>query len=330
MSNKLAYRADIDGLRAVAVLAVIGFHVGVLHMGGGGYIGVDVFFVISGYLISSIMFAEIANSTFSVTAFYERRIRRIFPALFALLIVLSGAAAWFLLPSELVAFSNSEIAAVFSCSNFYFWKHTGYFDHANWDLLLHTWSLAVEEQFYILFPIFLLIVRRFAPARLRTAVVLLFVASLVSSVLVVARSPNTAFYMPYTRAWELLLGTIISLRMFPQVRAPWMRNILSLLGMAMIFLACFKYRPSTPFPGLAALLPCVGCGLVIFAGEAGGSVVYSALAWPPVVFVGKISYSLYLWHWPVLTIYRMGLFDTSAWFERHFGSRFPVDSITWW
>ena len=154
MSKSFAYRPDIDGLRALAVSVVIAFHVGILHL-SGGYVGVDVFFVISGYLISSIIFREIAEGRFSIRAFYERRIRRIFPALFGLLVVLSGFAVVFLLPAELVNFGKSELAAAFSSSNFYFWQHSGYFDRRNSDLLLHTWSLAVEEQFYILFPIFL-------------------------------------------------------------------------------------------------------------------------------------------------------------------------------
>ena len=324
MAKGFAYRPDIDGLRAVAVLVVIAFHVGVFHL-SGGYVGVDVFFVISGYLISSIIFNEIAESRFSIPAFYERRIRRIFPALFFLLFVLSGFAAVFLLPTELIKFGQSELASAFSCSNFYFWLHSGYFDHRNSDLLLHTWSLAVEEQFYILFPVFLFLVRKFFPGRLRLSVFILFLVSLLSSIVVVAKNADTAFYMPYTRAWELLLGTILSLNIVPVPRAAWLRNILALLGLGMIGFACRRYTPLTPFPGMAALLPCVGAGLIISAGESGKSVVYSALSWRPVVFVGLISYSLYLWHWPVLMIYRMGIFSTSAWFEQHYGGRFPPD-----
>jgi peptidoglycan/LPS O-acetylase OafA/YrhL len=320
----LDYRPDIDGLRAIAVLSVVAFHTGILHM-SGGFIGVDVFFVISGYLISSIVFAEIAQSRFSIVAFYERRIRRIFPALLALLFVLTIFAAVFLLPGELDDYSRSLIAATLSFSNFYFWQHSGYFDLNNSSLLLHTWSLAVEEQFYILFPIFLVIVRRLFPQRMRLAVIILFFVSLASSVVTVSLSRDTAFYMPYTRAWELLTGTLLSLGVFPKLQSVWSRNLVALLGIGMILFACFFYSSLILFPGLSALLPCIGCALVIGAGVEGRSIVYSVLAWRPFVFVGLISYSLYLWHWPVIMVYRMGIFDVSAWFERAYSGKFAPD-----
>src|SRR5580658_1229413 len=186
----LTYRADIDGLRAVAVLSVLAFHIGA-SVAPGGFVGVDVFFVISGYLISSIVFAEIAGSRFSVIRFYERRVRRIFPALFAMLAVFSVFAAIYLLPDELVAYGKSMLAATTSISNFYFWQHSGYFDSPTSQPLLHTWSLAVEEQFYLLFPLFLIFVRRFFPERLRTSVVALFCVSLLGSAVVVLRSHQT-------------------------------------------------------------------------------------------------------------------------------------------
>jgi peptidoglycan/LPS O-acetylase OafA/YrhL len=300
------------------------FHVGVFHI-SGGFVGVDVFFVISGYLISSIVFAEIAQSRFSIVAFYERRIRRIFPALLALFFVLTIFGAVFLLPSDLIDFSKSLLAATLSVSNFYFWGQAGYFDHRNSSLLLHTWSLAVEEQFYILFPIFLVIVRRLFPRRMRLAVIILFFVSLAGSAVTVAISRDTAFYMPYTRAWELLTGTLLSLGVFPKLQSVWSRNLVALLGFGMILYACLFYSPFMLFPGLSALLPCIGCALVIGAGVEGRSIVYSVLAWRPFVFLGLISYSLYLWHWPVIMVYRMGIFDVSAWFERAYAGRFAPD-----
>src|ERR1039458_2621616 len=209
-NTKLAYRADIDGLRAVAVLSVIAFHIKIPAI-PGGFIGVDVFFVISGYLISSIIFFEIAAGRFSVFKFYERRIRRIFPALFAMLAVVGAYAGIYLLPVELTHLSKSMLAAITSSSNFYFWQHSGYFDNPLSQPLLHTWSLAVEEQFYIFFPLFLVLVRTCFPRYLRISVFVLFFVSLLTSIVMVAHSQSTSFYMPYTRAWELLLGTILSL-----------------------------------------------------------------------------------------------------------------------
>jgi peptidoglycan/LPS O-acetylase OafA/YrhL len=302
----LKYRADIDGLRAVAVLSVLAFHIGLSRF-EGGFVGVDVFFVISGYLISSIIFADISASRFTIIGFYERRIRRIFPALFAMLAVSSIGAVLYLLPSELIDYAKSMLAATSSASNLFFWLHSGYFDAPTSKPLLHTWSLAVEEQFYLTFPIFLLLVRRFFPRRLRVAVALLFFGSLVTSCVVVLRNPDTAFYMPYTRAWELLLGTLLSLGIFPMLRSATVRNLASLCGIGMILWSVLFYSQETLFPGFSALLPCIGAALIIWAGEVGGSLVGSVLSWRPVVFVGLISYSLYLWHWPIIVLQKMGM-----------------------
>jgi peptidoglycan/LPS O-acetylase OafA/YrhL len=307
----LKYRADIDGLRAVAVLSVLAFHIR-LHGIQGGFVGVDVFFVISGYLISSIVFTEIAESRYSIVSFYERRIRRIFPALFALLGVFSVFAVIYLLPNELVAYNKSMLAATLSASNFYFWRHSSYFDSPTSYPLLHTWSLAVEEQFYILFPLFLLLVRKVFPTRLRLSVIVLFVASLIASAVVVLQNPTTAFYMPYTRAWELLLGTLISLGMFPSLKQAWQRNLATLAGMGLIAYSVIFFTEQTLFPGLSALAPCVGSALIIGAGESGSSVVGKILSWRPVVFVGLISYSLYLWHWPVIVLQQMGVLVSAS------------------
>jgi peptidoglycan/LPS O-acetylase OafA/YrhL len=285
---------------------VLAFHIGLTGF-RGGFVGVDVFFVISGYLISSIIFAEINSSRFTITGFYERRIRRIFPALVATLAATSVFAVIYLLPGELIDYAKSMLAATGSASNLYFWWHSGYFSSPTSKPLLHTWSLAVEEQFYITFPLFLLLVRRFFPQALRTAVVILFFVSLVTSCLVVSRNPDTAFYMPYTRAWELLLGTLLSLGVFPRLRSAWLRNLATLGGIGMIMWSVLLYSQETLFPGLSALVPCVGTALIVWAGEAGTSLVGSALSWRPVVFVGLISYSLYLWHWPVIVLHQMGV-----------------------
>jgi peptidoglycan/LPS O-acetylase OafA/YrhL len=302
----MKYRPDVDGLRAVAVLSVLAFHIGLSRF-QGGFVGVDVFFVISGYLISSIIFAEISASHFTITGFYERRIRRIFPALFAMLAVSSIIAAICLLPTELVDYAKSMLSATCSASNIFFWLHSGYFDAPTSKPLLHTWSLAVEEQFYLTFPVLLLLVRRFFPRSLRGVVGILFIASFAASCIVVRHNPDTAFYMPYTRAWELLLGTLLSLRLVPALRSGLLRNVATLSGAGMILWAVLFYSQATLFPGFSALLPCVGSALLIWAGEAGGSVVSGVLSWRPVVFIGLISYSLYLWHWPIIILRQMGL-----------------------
>jgi peptidoglycan/LPS O-acetylase OafA/YrhL len=302
----LKYRPDIDGLRAIAVLSVIAFHLG-LSTAPGGFVGVDVFFVISGYLISSIIFNEVAAERFSIVGFYERRIRRIFPALFGMLVAFSVFAAIYLLPSELISFAKSMLATTVSASNFYFWRHSGYFDLPTSQPLLHTWSLAVEEQFYIAFPLLLLFARRFFPRQLRASVIALFFVSLLVSAIVVVQNRVTAFYMPYTRAWELLLGTMLSLRIFPHLRGSWLRNLATLCGIGMIGFSVRLYSQETEFPGMSALMPCVGSALIIGAGEYGSSLIAAVLAWRPLVFVGLISYSLYLWHWPVIVMQQMGV-----------------------
>jgi len=273
----------------------------------GGFVGVDVFFVISGYLVSSIVFSEIELSRFSIVAFYERRIRRIFPALFAMLIPFTIVAVIYFLPSTLVDYGKSLLASTAFVSNLYFWRHSGYFDSPLSNPLLHTWSLAVEEQFYILFPIVIVLVGRIFPRKLRTAVVVLFGLSLAVSAALVYSDQISAFYMIHTRAWELLLGTLLSLGMFPRLHSTWTRNLISAAGMGMIVYSVFFFAETTLFPGLSAAWPCLGAALIIGAGESGGSFLSSALSSRPIVFVGLISYSLYLWHWPVIILHRMGV-----------------------
>ena len=330
------YRADIDGLRALAVLSVVAFHMQT-RFGpfGGGFVGVDVFFVISGYLISSVIFSEIDNSRFSLVAFYERRIRRIFPALLVMMFLVSVLAYIYLLPAELQDFARSLFAATCSFSNFYFLKHSGYFDSPLSNPLLHTWSLAVEEQFYIIFPLLLVAVRRLFPRRLRLSVAVLALLSLAISAIETYINPTFAFYMPYTRAWELLLGTILSMKLFPAIRSVSLRNCATVAGLALILFAVHYYSSATPFPGLAALVPCVGAALIIGVGESGGSAVGSLLSWRPVASIGLISYSLYLWHWPIIVFNNMGAFygvGTSHRLNMLFIalSSIAAATISWW
>ncbi len=298
-SEPLSYRADIDGLRALAVLPVVFYHAGIPGF-RGGFVGVDVFFVISGYLITSLIAAGIAEGNFSLLRFYERRIRRIFPALFAT-IAASAIAAWFFfMPDEFEYFARSMRAAALFVSNIEFHKESGYFDMAApMKPLLHTWSLAVEEQFYIVFPMLLLAFGRFGRRRLVALLWVLFAASFAASSWTVFRSPTDAFFLSQFRAWELLLGALLALRAVPAPGRPATRQAMAALGVGLILVAVFAFDDTTPFPGLAALLPCLGAAMVIHA-DAGKGVAGRMLRMPALVFVGLISYSLYLWHWPLI------------------------------
>ena len=297
--GSLTYRPDIDGLRAVAVVPVVFYHFGVPGF-GGGYVGVDVFFVISGYLITSLIFSEIASERFSVVAFYERRVRRIFPALFAVIAATLAVASAIFLPRDLERLAESAAATAFFGSNFDFWQQSGYFDvGADLKPLLHTWSLAVEEQYYLVFPALLYAVHTRKRFTLLGIVVVLAIISLCLSVWAVPRFPTAAFYLAPYRTWELMLGAILALGEFPAFKVPWVRDALSLAGIAGIGWAVFAFDSTTPFPGLNALFPTLGAALLIYTGEHDDCLVKRVLAARPLVFVGLISYSLYLWHWPV-------------------------------
>lgn len=295
------YRADIDGLRAVAIVPVLMCHAGVFGF-GGGYVGVDVFFVISGFLISRFICAELERGRFSLTGFYERRIRRIFPALIAVLLAVSLAASCLLLPQDLAPYGRSLAATSLFASNLFFAK-SGYFTPAADELpLLHTWSLAVEEQFYIVYPLFLWAVYRRESKVALALIVTLALASLVSAQDLLMAHRDAAFYLPFTRAWELALGCMLAMtRIAPQTRRRT-RDAAGITGLAMIACAVVLYSDATTFPGVAALLPCIGTALVIWAGSHGRrNLVGDILTWRPFVLTGLISYSLYLWHWPLLT-----------------------------
>lgn len=297
----MKYRADIDGLRAIAVLTVVGFHAGVPFL-GGGFVGVDVFFVISGFLIAGVIADHQAKGDYSLAGFWERRIRRIFPALMVMLAVTSLAALVLLLPQDLVEYGQSMGAALLSVANLYFWKHTDYFATSDYARpLLHTWSLGVEEQFYLVFPLFMLLAARLFPRGLKPTLAALGVASLISGIVLASSHPVVAFYMPFTRAWELLIGVLLALYrpILPDVR---LRHGAGAAGIAMILAACLLFSKETPWPGFAALLPAVGAGLVILSE---GGAANRVLATRPMVWFGLISYSLYLWHWPLLTFQRL-------------------------
>lgn len=307
----MTYRPEIDGLRAIAVLAVVLFHAGMDWL-PGGYVGVDVFFVISGYLITSIIWRECREERFSLVHFWERRARRIMPAV-TVVVLVTLLAGWFLLlPRDFKALGQSSVAQATMLSNFYFWHMSGYFDQAS-ELkpLLHTWSLAVEEQFYLIFPIGLYFVRRKSKAFIAGLFGTVFLVSLALGVWQTHNYPDSAFYLLPARMWELMVGALLALAMGRRQLpgGPRFRSAVSFAGLAMIAYAVFCYSSSTRFPGGAALLPCAGSALVISGG--GGHRVAGLLSTKPMVGIGLVSYSWYLWHWPMFAFLNYWIHDPS-------------------
>ena len=302
MDKTTGYRAEIDGLRALAIISVVLFHAGASAF-PGGFVGVDVFFVISGYLITRLIYADACVGRFSLLNFYERRARRILPALF-LMVICCVPLAWFLmLPSQMTKFAESMIAVATFVSNFVFWRQDGYFDEAaEFKPLLHTWSLAVEEQFYIFFPLFFRVVWKFG----RRAVVLsIFLAVGISFALCEwawRTAPVANFFLPPTRAWELLLGSLCALSVL-QVRS-WLGNFLATLGVALVILSVVGLGPQQPYPSAYTIIPVAGAMLIILFGQR-GTVIAAALSSPLLVGIGLISYSTYLWHQPLFVFARL-------------------------
>jgi peptidoglycan/LPS O-acetylase OafA/YrhL len=298
----MKYRREIDGLRAVAVLPVIFFHAG-FSVFSGGYIGVDVFFVISGYLITSILISELEQGKFSIARFYERRARRILPALFFVMLACLPFSWLFMNSIQMKDFAQSLVAVVFFGSNILFWLESGYFSaDAELKPLLHTWSLAVEEQYYLLFPIFLLLAWRFGLNKVFWSVVVIAAISLLLSEWGWRNKPTANFYLAPTRAWELLAGSLCA---FLTVgRTLKSNNVLSTVGLAAIVFAIFGFDENTPFPGVYALVPVFGTALIILFGKQ-GTWVAKLLSMPPFVGIGLISYSAYLWHQPLFAFARL-------------------------
>jgi len=303
------YREDIDWLRAIAVLSVVAFH---FEMPGihGGFVGVDIFFVISGYLITGIIQAEVKEGRFSFARFYERRVRRLLPALYAMVALSAIPSFRFLLASERAEFFRSVAAVVTFTSNVFFWLQSGYFDHAAVEKpLLHTWSLAVEEQFYLALPVLVWALLRAAPkSRLALPLMLgaLTAASFTLGVaLMRADSSAAAFFLSPPRAWEFLLGGLVALPGMPVLRSPWTQFTVRAVALVAIAIPILSLRPGPGFPGVNALLPCIGAALYIWSGV---GVPTQERPWYShhhvVRFFGQISYSLYLWHWPLFAFAR--------------------------
>ena len=273
--------------------------------------GVDVFFVISGYLITNIIISEMKEGRFSLLHFYERRVRRIFPALFFVILISVPVSFIFMLPEHLIKFGRSLISISVFISNFFFWSERGYFGVAT-DLkpFVHTWSLAVEEQFYIIFPLFLLLIGK--KYKLRNIVLLsVFLISLSASWYLSRIHFETAFYLPFSRAWELLLGSSLALFRTGKTfnNRPYWQDFVAVTGLCLIALAVFTFDSATVFPGLAALVPTIGTAMVIYGCE-GGKIIKKTLSMPVFVSFGLISYSLYLWHQPIFSLARhAGIFE---------------------
>ena len=308
----MKYRSEIDGLRAIAVLPVIFFHAGIGFL-SGGYVGVDVFFVISGFLITTIILSEIEEGSFSLVNFYERRARRILPALFFVMLVSLPFAWMWLLPSDMKDFAKSLIAVPTFSSNILFWSESGYWGENN-ELkpMLHTWSLAVEEQYYIFFPIFLMIMWKIRKRWILSTVLLLALLSLAASQWGAFNKPTANFFMLPTRLWELAIGALIASYLLKNkgtfLPKKWVSETFGLVGLLMIAYAVFMFDETTPFPSVYTLLPTVGAGLIILFATS-TTVVGKLLSTKFFVGIGLISYSVYLWHQPMLAFARHGSFD---------------------
>ncbi len=306
MSAKLGYRADIDGLRAVSVIAVLLFHAKVPGF-SGGYVGVDVFFVISGFLITSLLLKEQREGRISFFGFYERRIRRLLPAALPVLIATFVLAYFFYLPKEFSEFCESLIAFFSFSSNFYFLGQAGYFDASSETKpLLHMWSLSIEEQYYLLLPAMIAVLYGRTRNALFYSIVALLLMSIVVSQYHVSQGDKAwAFFGSLGRFWELLIGSVCAFlnrrAEIERVRThPVTTVIIRGAGLYLILFAIFVFSPESPFPGLLALVPTLGAALVILAGWRAQEPTSFGLASSPTVYVGRLSYSLYLWHWPVI------------------------------
>ncbi len=304
----LGYRPDIEGLRGIAVLLVLLCHAGLPGV-RGGFVGVDVFFVISGFLISRIILIDVLAGQFSFARFYRRRIKRLLPAFSLVSLAVAGAGLALSLPDHLIDIGQSLVASGVFATNVLFWHETGYFaSAAELKPLLHSWSLGVEEQFYLVYPMLLIaglrLSRRFGGAAITLAMLL---ASLAVSIAWTTGNTQAAFFLLPARAWELMVGACLALAAQPDL-GRLVRESVSVAGIAMIGVAAMFFTDATPFPGVAATLPVGGAALLILSG--GDTVAgRAALRNPPILFLGRISYSLYLWHWPLLAFARYRAID---------------------
>ena len=304
-SNRLKYRPEIDGLRAISVLAVILFHTGLACP--GGYVGVDIFFVISGYLITNLIVKELKQKEFSIGGFWLRRARRILPAVFTMTAASLALGYWLLTPYHLMQMAKSALAQSFFASNFFFWRDRNYFNQeSEWKLLIHTWSLSVEEQFYIIFPFVLILIFRWQRRYFFVACCIGGAISLAVSCLTIHDSPAANFYLLPFRTWELLAGALLVAETRFRCTGK-IAELIAVTGIVLIVFSIFYYDNHTVFPGWAAVVPVFGSMLLIMSNQHALTGVGKILALAPLVWVGKLSFSLYLWHWPLLSISRFAV-----------------------
>lgn len=303
------YRPDIDGLRALAIVPVVLYHAG-YALFSGGFVGVDVFFVISGFLITSLIVRQINNGAFTLPGFWVRRARRILPAL-GVVVLFTLVAGWILYsPSEYKGLGREVLTQAFFSSNVYFWLTSGYFAApSETKPLLHTWSLSVEEQYYLFMPLLLVVLARCTRRFAIGVVSLLLVASLCISVWLTFRHPDAAFFLAYSRAWELLIGSLLALlTLHPRSVATgmprWVNELFSAVGLAAILYGTMVYDSATRFPGIAAVVPCLGAAAAIWSNGNAPTFAGRILTHRAMVQLGVLSYSLYLWHWPLLAFAR--------------------------
>ena len=332
------YKPQIDGLRALAVLPVILFHAG-FDTFEGGFVGVDIFFVISGYLITKLILEDINKKKFNLNNFYLRRARRLLPALFVVILITIPFSVVLMSNDQLIFYSKQIFSVIFFISNLFFWKNSGYFDpESDLQPLLHTWSLAVEEQFYIFFPILLILIFKYLKKKVTFLLIILSLISLSLSqiggnfkinnlsssfpFLILPfdyfwQAGSANFYLPFGRAWELILGSLIALIFKKKrIKQKIINNFLSTIGFFLIIISIFFYSKNIQYPSIFTLLPCIGTALIIIYADK-TTLLFKLLTFKPLVFLGLISYSLYLWHQPVLSLSKI-YFGT----ELHFFTTF--------
>jgi peptidoglycan/LPS O-acetylase OafA/YrhL len=299
----LKHRTDIEGLRGLAVLAVFAGHLG-LTGAPGGFVGVDVFFVVSGFVIAQVVARRQAEGRFSLVDFWERRTRRLMPAALVVIAATTAMACFHMFPDELMTYAGSSLSTLAFAANLWFWQTIDYFA-APPDMhpLLHAWSLGVEEQFYIVFPLLMLAFWRWFPKAVKPVLGLVALVSFGIGVWWARDHVSAAFYLPVGRAWELLLGVLLALGAFPVPSSRLVRSGMGALGLGLILWAMATYQPWTAMPGTAAIAPCLGALLMLAAGE--DTPTGALISIPPLRFYGAISYSLYLWHWPLISFQRM-------------------------